>query len=380
MHGIGHRNPCLILFDLSYLFYISILYIFLPRYLYLMIMRPQLIEPLSPPSDTKLSFLPPISWGKVKRRFLGISPEEVTAIRRGFQITDPQKQARVEQIGTTFLAGYHGAIASESLEKLVIELESIDAEYRGFAYEGAAMGLTLSDFFTPWQEKRLQPFLIGAGDRYLYLAYVGMGWALSRLPGGISRYLQTTLNHADNSPSQSSLLGWLAIDGYGFHQGYFYWQDHVIKQVVPKNLSAYAVQVFDQGLGRSLCFVLGLDVKRIAATIQLFSEARRADLWSGVGLASAYAGGLNPSEMMELGELSQTYLPDLAQGIAFAAKARLRAGYLPEHTEQICQLVWQQSSVVVAAITDEALVNLPVDGITPAYEFWRSRIKNKFKV
>ena len=341
-------------------------------------MPPQLIEPLSPPSDIKLSFLPPIFWGKVKRRFLGISPEEVTAIRRGFQIVDPKKQARVEQIGTTFLIGYHGAIASESLEKLVIELESIDAEYRGFAYEGAAMGLTLSDFFTPWQENRLQQFLRGAGDAYVYLAYVGMGWALSRLPGGISRYLQT-LNPAANSQSQSSLLGCLAIDGYGFHQGYFYWREQVEKQIIPKNLSGYALQAFDQGLGRSLCFVLGLDVKRIAATIQLFSEARRSHLWSGVGLASAYAGGLSPSEMMELGELSQTYLPDLAQGIAFAAKARLRAGYLPEHTEQICQLVWQQSSVVVAAITDEALVNLPFDENTPAYEFWRSRIKNEFK-
>jgi len=240
------------------------------------------------------------------------------------------------------------------------------------------MGLTLSDFFTPWQENRLQQFLRGAGDAYVYLAYVGMGWALSRLPGGISRYLQT-LNPADNSQSQSSLLGWLAIDGYGFHQGYFYWREQVEKQIIPKNLSGYAVRAFDQGLGRSLCFVLGLDVKRIAATIQLFSEARRSHLWSGVGLAAAYAGGLSRSEMMELGELSQTYLPDLAQGIAFAAKARLRAGYFPEHTEQICQLVWQQSSVVVAAITDEALVNLPSDGSTPAYEFWRSRIKNEFK-
>ena len=342
-------------------------------------MPSQFIEPLSPPSATRSSFLPPMSWGTVKLRFLGISPEEVTAIRRGFQITNPQKQARVEQIGTTFLTGYHGAIASESLEKLVIELESIDAEYRGFAYEGAAMGLTLSDFFTPWQGKRLQPFLTGAGDAYVYLAYVGMGWALSRLPGGISRYLPT-LNRADNSQSQSSLLGWLAIDGYGFHQGYFYWPEQVEKQIIPKNLSGYAVRAFDQGLGRSLCFVLGLDVQRIAATIQLFSETRRADLWSGVGLASAYAGGLSPSEMMELGELSQTYLPDLAQGIAFAAKARLRAGYLPEHTEQICQLIWQQSSVAVAVITDEALVNLPVDEGTPAYELWRSRIKNEFKV
>jgi hypothetical protein len=364
---------CLICFSFTSLFYTF----FSSKYF--KIMPSQLIEPLSPPSATSSSFLQPISWGKVKRRFLGISLEEVTVIRRGFQITDPQKQERVEQIGMTFLTGYHGAIAAESLEKLVIELNAIDSEYQGFAYEGAAMGLTLSDFFTPWQGNRLQPFLTGAGDTYVYLAYVGMGWALSRLPGGISRYLPT-LNRADNSQSQSSLLGWLAIDGYGFHQGYFYWRAQVEKQSIPKNLSGYAVRAFDQGLGRSLCFVLGLDVKRIAATIQLFSETRRADLWSGVGLASAYAGGLSPSEMMELGELSQTYLPDLAQGIAFAAKARLRAGYLPEHTEQICQLIWQQSSVAVAVITDEALVNLPVDDITPAYEFWRSRIKNKFKV
>jgi enediyne biosynthesis protein E3 len=330
----------------------------------------------------KKSLLSPISWGNLgtlKRQLLSISLEEATVIRRGFQVDNPEKRERIEQIGTTFLAGYHGAIAAESLEKLVIELNAIDAEYRGFSHEGAAMGLTLSDFFTPWQGNRLQQFLRGAGDAYLYLAYVGMGWALARLPGGISRYLRT-LNRADNSKPQFSLLGWLAIDGYGFHQGYFYWREQVEKQIIPKNLSGYAVRAFDQGLGRSLCFVLGLDVKRIAATIQLFSEARRSHLWSGVGLAAAYAGGLSRSEMMELGELSQTYLPDLAQGIAFAAKARLRAGYLPEHTEQICQLVWQQSSVVVAAMTDEALVNLPFDENTPAYEFWRSRIKNKFKV
>ena len=105
-------------------------------------MPPQRIEPFSPTSATSSSFLQPISWGKVKRRFLGISLEEVTAIRRGFQITDSQKQERVEQIGTTFLTGYHGAIAAESLEKLVIELDSIDAECRGFAYEGAAIDLS----------------------------------------------------------------------------------------------------------------------------------------------------------------------------------------------------------------------------------------------
>ena len=69
------------------------------------------------------------------------------------------------------------------------------------------------------------------------------------------------------------------------------------------------------------------------------------------------------------------YYPDFAQGVAFAAKARLRAGIPADHTERICRTVCEIDCATAAAITDEALENLPPDGAEPAYEIWRQRVE-----
>src|SRR3712207_8380154 len=53
----------------------------------------------------------------------------------------------------------------------------------------------------------------------------------------------------------------------------------------------------DQGLGRSLWFVQGADVRRIPATVNAFPAERRPDLWSGLGLACGYAGGRTRAEV-----------------------------------------------------------------------------------
>ncbi len=148
------------------------------------------------------------------------------------------------------------------------------------------------------------------------MVHVGAGWALAQLRRRVNR----ALAHWD------PLSGWLAIDGYGFHQGYFRWPDTVDRQCVPHRLAGYARRVFDQGLGRSLWFVEGADVDRIAATIDRFQERRHADLWSGVGLACAYAGGLPGQAIESLCAMAGPHRPHLAQGVAFAAKARERAG------------------------------------------------------
>ena len=49
------------------------------------------------------------------------------------------------------------------------------------------------------------------GDEHVYMAYVGVGWAMARLP----RVLWSRLYAPD------PLLRWLVLDGYGFHQAYF---------------------------------------------------------------------------------------------------------------------------------------------------------------
>lgn len=85
--------------------------------------------------------------GQTRRRLLGLSPTEVTFARRGFVTREEDARRRLEQIGITFLSGYHAALEETGLAPLARRLEFVDAESRGFAFEGAAMGLALLDCF-----------------------------------------------------------------------------------------------------------------------------------------------------------------------------------------------------------------------------------------
>ncbi|GAB6068471.1 DUF1702 family protein [Methylothermus subterraneus] len=303
--------------------------------------------------------------GRLKHAWFRIDLEEVRVDRRGFQVQDPRARERIEQIGAAFLHGYHAALLVDEPLRLAERLAQTEAELVGFAYEGAAMGLALSDFFTPWQ-RRWSAFLQGPGDPHRYMMHVGLGWAFARLPVAIERRLVRL----------DPLLGWLAIDGYGFHQGYFHGRRFIDRQEPPK-LWGYARCAFDQGLGRSLWFVQGADPERIAAAIAAFAEPRRYDLWSGVGLACAYAGGADEAALNLLRERAGRYLPQLAQGAAFAAKARQRAGNLAAHTELACRVLGDLSAQAAAALTDQALAMIsPSEPL--AYERWRRLIQARF--
>jgi hypothetical protein len=72
------------------------------------------------------------------------------------------------------------------------------------------------------------------------------------------------------------------------------------------------------------------------------------------------------------------YQSYLAQGAAFAAKARQRAGNPTAHTELACQVLCGMSAGKAAELTDSSLRDLPPDGAQPAYEHWRQRIQSYF--
>ena len=297
-----------------------------------------------------------------------MSGEEATFARRGFYDADLRVRDHLEAIGKTFLQGYHAALEQDQPEMLGRWLNATDAELRGFAFEGAAMGLGLLDLLTPWRKNRLHGFLNGPGASHIYMVHVGAGWALARL----RRKVEPALKRLD------PFLCWLAVDGYGFHEGYFHWKRYVKRQEVPKRLRGYARRVFDQGLGRSLWFVEGAGVKRIPNTIAVFTPSRRADLWSGVGLACAYAGGVDRPSVEALRAAAGLYRPHLAQGAAFAAKARQRAGNPSQHTELACKILCGVPAEFAARVTDASLEDLPTDGPEPAYEVWRERIQSRF--
>src|SRR5687767_15512932 len=96
--------------------------------------------------------------GRARKRFLGLSPAEASFAKRGFVAREDQARQRLEQIGVTFLSGYHAALEETGFVQLAHRLATVEADLRGFAFEGAAMGLALLDCFTPWQKNRWRAF------------------------------------------------------------------------------------------------------------------------------------------------------------------------------------------------------------------------------
>jgi len=275
---------------------------------------------------------------------------------------------RLEEIGRTFIGGYRAALEQDDAGLLGDRLSHVQGDLRGFAFEGAGMALALLDCILPWGGQRVQRFLRGPGGAHVYMVHVGAGWALARLHRPSSRLLG----------SLDPVLRWLAMDGYGFHEGYFHWPRTVEARRRPASLRGYARRAYDQGLGRSLWFVRGADVERIAGTIAGFEANRHRELWSGVGLASAYAGGVPRPVLEALRAAAGAYGPCLAQGAAFAAKARAHAKNASTYTDEACHVFCGLSAQHAAEITDQALAALPPDGDEPAFEVWRRRIQARF--
>ena len=305
----------------------------------------------------------------VCRLLFRISAEETRYVRRRFRGANETMRARLEEIGAIFLHGYSAALNSRDLTHLEWQLNHVQLELRGFAFEGAAMGVALLDRLTPWQNSCLAQLANGAGKPHIYMLHVGVGWIWARLPSFLRR----------NAAGLDPLLRWLAFDGWGFHEGYFHWDKYIGGEPAPARLRGYETRVFDQGLGRSFWFVNGGNPAWISRSLANFSAERRGDLWSGIGLAATYAGIAGETDLVELRRLAGIHASELAQGAAFAAKARLRAGNMAAHTEQASQLLCDMSSVQAAQLTDMTLENLPADGPQPAYEIWRSRIQNHFR-
>jgi hypothetical protein len=312
--------------------------------------------------------------GAMRVRVFMPDESETTAEKRGFTVTGAEQRERLERVGSTFLAGLRVGLDGTAIPDIEHQLDTIDRQFRGFAYEGCAMGLAVSDAVS-LRPRRVQEFLAGPATEHVYMVYIGVGWALARLPR--LRWRAVT--------PDDRLLRWLALDGLGFHQAYFDTKRYVTDKWRPAGYPAwpgqdeYAHRAVDQGIGRALWFLNGADPLAVAGCIETFPISRRADLWSGAGLASVYAGGVDAGALATFFEAAGRYQPEVAQGAAFAAKTRLRTGLVMPHTELAVKTHCEMSIEDAAAITDQALVDLPPDGPLPAYEVWRQRIQNHFR-
>ncbi|MFC4857052.1 DUF1702 family protein [Actinophytocola glycyrrhizae] len=321
------------------------------------------------------------SWRALRRRLLTPNVAETTLDKRGFHKKSPAAQERLENVGKAFITGYAHAVEARTSADAMARIEELPDWLHGFACEGAAMGLAVLDGLPFGRSDNVRRFLATPGGAaYQHLAYVGIGWAMARLP----RF---------RWPKPSSLdpvLAPLVLDGYGFHQAYFHTARYVDGKYQDQNFpwpggrhGSYANNAIDQGIGRASWFVRGTDPVLVADLLDTFPERRRPDLWAGVGLAATYAGGgddrsVAERELRTLRARAGDYRGNLAQGSAFAANARVRAGVVPAHSALATQVLCGSTPQEAARLTDELRPGYQPDGDKPAYEVWRQRLADAF--
>jgi len=312
-------------------------------------------------SSTKMDLLT-----RPVRRLLRLSPDEALFETRGFPRSNSSGQLALEAIGRVFIGGFNASLTASDVGAILQYVRNTPIVERGFAAEGAAMGAAVVDAL-PFSRPMLAAIIAKLNSEYTYLAHVGAGWALARVPWRRKRILSAL----------DPIHRWLAIDGLGFHDTYFYHR-HVFTGW-RREQSGYAAHAYDQGVGRALWFVSCGSILDAAYLISKLAIIRQDDLWSGLGLAMAYAGPVDNDDVVCALESAGENAASFAQGVAFACEARALARYIPDHTEMAARGVWNKHACEVTRFVREARDCLPkAETDPPRYQAWRESVARAF--
>ncbi|WP_019811720.1 DUF1702 family protein [Saccharomonospora halophila] len=325
----------------------------------------------------------PTAAGAVRRYLLTPALSRTTFSTRGFPAPPCPATRGLEAIPQAVICGFEWAVDTRDLWEIERRLDLVEPTLRGFAYEGATMAFTVLDAMTGGT--RTRELLRGPGEKHLLVAYIGVGFAMARLPRPLWRKVLPDLDGNPYHPTMS----WLAVDGYGFDLAFFDHRRWIEQQRRPRpypwiGYPAYFSRAVDQGIGRALWFFHGGRPDAVRETVERFAPRRRPDLFSGVGLAATYAGGAEAGELERLRDRVPTHRADLAVGAVFAAKARAVAGLVPDWTESGTAALAGLPVAAATELADRTAVSresphaAPSSGGVPPYELWRQRIREHF--
>jgi enediyne biosynthesis protein E2 len=304
---------------------------------------------------------------------------EVTFAKRGFPVTPSAATEHLEAVPQAVICGFEWGIEARNQWEVERRLSMVEPGLRGFAYEGTTMAFTVLDAMG--RGHRTRDLLRGPGEPHIFLAYIGIGFAMARLPRPLWKKVLPDLDGNEFHP----IMSWLAVDGYGFDRAYFDTKRWVEGQKTPapypwEGSPDYFLRAVDQGIGRALWFICGADVPDVAAAVGRFASHRHADLWSGVGLAAAFAGGCSQDGLAALRRAAGEHWSQLALGVVFAIKARTYSGCLPEHTEAAGSVLAGLSPQAAVALADDTRPGSGGTAELPAYEMWRQNIRDRLAV
>jgi hypothetical protein len=311
--------------------------------------------------------------GAIRRLILAPSLEEVTFAGRGFAVTPTDATRAMEAVPQAVVVGFEWGIDGGDLKDLARRLDMVDPELRGFAYEGATMALTIKDSTGGHRTREL---LDGPGQPHLLLSYIGIGFAMARLPRPLWKKILPDMRPSLFHPTMS----WLCVDGYGFDLAYFHTRKWVDEQRVPEPYPwlghpEYFPRAVDQGIGRALWFIHGGVPDATADGVARFGEQRQGDLWAGVGLAATFAGGCTAEGLVKLREAAGTHRANLGLGSVFASVARTAAGFTPQHSAEALAVLAGMSPEDAVLVATTAHPDPDEPRTEPHYEAWRASIR-----
>ncbi|TDT30098.1 DUF1702 family protein [Naumannella halotolerans] len=312
----------------------------------------------------------------IARALLGLSADEfpkLAAQRVGDHDDMHATWTSFEPVAATLVDTFYLSLDIGDHRTVADAMDKYPEELRGIAYEGAGMGLMLRDSLLPWSNE-LHKLIHGPGAAYRCLIHIGAGLVLARLPNDPMKFIN----------AQAPLMRHFVADGYGFFDGFFRWEQVVTAKRTPPRLHGYALNAYDQGVGRSLWFSSGANVGRIHHTVSGFSSSRQADLWSGVGLACAYAAGvLDARAIQDLTEVAGPYASDVATGVAVAAVFRSQSELTAApHTDLASQVLWAADAHELAQAVTDQLEQLLPGSTSPddhTYQQWRQSIAERWQ-
>ncbi len=313
-----------------------------------------------------------IKWGKVRRFVFGLPLINIENTWKNIPNVETPTRTKLRSSVIAFVTGLNTAIEVAYSKLLIGQLEGLSDNCRGFAYEGAGMGLAIIDYSR--NKGLVAKFLKGEGANYPELIHVGVGCATSLL----KKDLEQKMMEAD--PMQR----WWIPDGFGFYSGIYKWEESVEQHMIPNQIKGYAMRGFDRGLGRRMWFGFSGEITAVADAIAKFPEYRQADLWSGIGLASTFAGGVDRETLVKLQELAGNYASYLALGSAMAAKCRYTAGNMVDYTHLACSVLCGMDGSQVGEIVDKIFQELnvdpnePINVEQPIFETMRETVRSQF--
>lgn len=275
---------------------------------------------------------------KIKNSWQGntkVAP--ITKIQEDFKILwDKQYQSNIdrrplfeirqESVEDIFVQSQKLAEGHGNIDELISVLNQFESDLRSVAYEGASFAIGMkalkSDNLQLWYD-----FLSKSDQIHMHHITIGFGWSFAALNIPFGYY---------NSIIEDNYLFPMILDGYGYYCALFKARRTLRNKEIPLEFDKCQLCAFDNGVGRRIWYTTKGNSDDIDTLISSFPIERQENLWSGVGMACMYVGGIDKSIVKELISKADKHHMDFIVGIVTSSIYNIISGRNIQETVDIC--------------------------------------------